>query len=311
MKSLGHAIHMRQALTANGHLIDLKLYNLYSFTAICDIFSLRSLRLCSNMFGCIFEAIYRKDSTLPRLQTIHFGAGSYQLVGTLHLPDAPNPPVVIGCHGLLANRHSQKQISLAAACNQIGIAYFRFDHRGCGDSQGDFKTVTTLSARRQDLYHAIQTMQHYSGTGPLRALFGSSFGGTVILAYAAEHPSPALITYAAPINSADIHHSNIRDNNGALPPSALLTKNLEFDVTLKLSAISNILICHSQNDETVPVNHALRIHQSADHPKKIHIFSNGDHRMSNSTHQKQFEDLFIQWLKTTKKTAVLRPSFNQ
>lgn len=233
---------------------------------------------------------------MPTEQTLYFDADGYQLAGTLHLPDAPKPPVVIGCHGLLANRHSTKQISLATACNRIGVAYFRFDHRGCGDSQGNFSEVTTLSARRQDLYHAIQTMQHQSEVGPLKALFGSSFGGTVVLAYAAKHPSPALITYAAPINSASIDHANIRDNNGQAPSKALLTDALEFDIAPDLATVGNILVAHSQNDETVPVKHAHKIYETVREPKQCIIFEGGDHRMSDTTHQQRFEKIFIDWL---------------
>ncbi len=237
---------------------------------------------------------------MPAEHTIYFDADGYRLTGTLHLPDRPNPPVIIGCHGLLANRHSPKQISLASACNQKGLAYFRFDHRGCGDSQGEFNKVTTLAARRQDLYHAVQTMQHQSQVGAITALFGSSFGGTVVLAHAAKHPSPALITYAAPINSTAIHHDNIRDNNGQSPSAALLTDALTFDITSDLKAAKNILVAHSRNDETVPVEHAYQIYETAKDPKKKLIFEGGDHRMSNPTHQKHFEKIFVEWIIQTR-----------
>ena len=237
---------------------------------------------------------------MPTEHTIYFDADGYRLSGTLHLPDRPNPPVIIGCHGLLANRHSPKQISLASACNQKGLAYFRFDHRGCGDSQGEFSKVTTLAARRQDLYHAVQTMQHQSQVGAITALFGSSFGGTVVLAHAAKHPSPALITYAAPINSTAIHHDNIRDNNGQSPSAALLTDPLTFDITSDLKASKNILVAHSRNDETVPVEHAYQIYETAKDPKKKLIFEGGDHRMSNPTHQKHFEKIFVEWIIQTR-----------
>lgn len=233
---------------------------------------------------------------MPSEHTLYFDSDSYKLAGTLHLPDMPNPSVVVGCHGLLANRHSPKQIALAQACNRIGMAYFRFDHRGCGDSEGQFAKVTSLAARVQDLYHAVATMQHHPQLGSLTALFGSSFGGTVVLEYAADHPSPALITYAAPLDSASINHTNIRDNHGQSPSSALLTNALEFDITHKLKFINNILVCHSQGDETVPVAHAREIYRLADDPKKLVIFPGGDHRMSDISHQRQFETLFLDWI---------------
>lgn len=230
--------------------------------------------------------------------TLTFHSDEFTLTGTLHLPETPDPPLIIGSHGLLANRHSLKQISLARACNAKGMAYFRFDHRGCGDSDGDFIAVTSLAARVQDLYHAIRTMQHHSGVGPLAGLFGSSFGGTVVLAYAAENASPCLITYAAPINSTNINHTNIRDDNGQEPSSALLTDALAFDLAPKLPSIRNILVAHSEADETVPMDHARAIHSAAGDPKKLLIFPGGDHRMSDPSHQQQFEDRFIDWMIT-------------
>jgi alpha-beta hydrolase superfamily lysophospholipase len=230
-------------------------------------------------------------------QTIRFEADGYLLTGTLHMPDVDSPQVVIGCHGLLADRNSPKQISLAHACNAQGIAYFRFDHRGCGESQGVFHEVTSLESRCSDLFHAIETLEHNPLVGPPAALFGSSFGGTVVLAYAARHQTPALITYAAPINSKSIHHANIRDNQGNPPDTSLLTDALVFDIAPQLHNLNNILIAHSQNDETVPVEHARQIHAIAGAPKKLIIFQGGDHRMSDPNHQHQFEHIFIKWIK--------------
>jgi pimeloyl-ACP methyl ester carboxylesterase len=234
---------------------------------------------------------------LNRQCTIQFEANGYKLTGTLHLPDKKHkPPVVIGCHGLFANRDSPKQISLAQACNNKGLAYLRFDHRGCGESQGEFYEVTSLPARCHDLHQAVAAMQDHPLVGKLAALFGSSFGGTVALAYAARHQVPAVITYAAPSNSSAIQHANIRDNRGNRPHTSLLTEALAFDIVPTLKSVSNILVAHCQNDETVPVDHALRIHAHVAWPKELQIFPGGDHRMSDPEHQQQFETLFIQWL---------------
>jgi alpha/beta superfamily hydrolase len=228
--------------------------------------------------------------------TIHFMSDEYRLTGTLHLPGANRPGVVIGCHGLLANRHSPKQISLARACNAIGLAYFRFDHRGCGDSQGDFSSVTTLAARCRDLARCIEILEDHEAIGPVTCLFGSSFGGTVVLAHAASHPAPLLITYAAPVNSADIRHGNIRDDSGRPPDATLLTDALEFDITAALPSVTNILVAHSLGDETVPPGHADTIYASAGDPKKRVLFEGGDHRMSDPAHQRQFERHFLHWI---------------
>jgi alpha-beta hydrolase superfamily lysophospholipase len=239
----------------------------------------------------------KEQFILNRQLTTHFDANGYKLTGTLHLPERRKPPVVIGCHGLFANRNSPKQISLAQACNTHGIAYLRFDHRGCGDSQGDFNEVTSLPARCHDLKQAITAMQHHLLVGDLLALFGSSFGGTVVLSYAASHQAPSIITYAAPSNSTTIRHADLKDERGNRPHPSLFSKELAFDIVPNLKFVSNVLIVHSQNDETVPVDHAHNIHANVSSPKTLKIFDDGDHRMSNPQHQQQFKTLFLGWLK--------------
>ena len=142
---------------------------------------------------------------------IRFMSDGHRLAGTLHLPDQRHPPVIIGCHGLLADRRSPKQVALAKALNRIGLAYFRFDHRGCGDSQGDIEAAGLLAARRRDLDHAIGAMQSHADTGPVAGLFGSSFGGTVAMTTGIENPVPAIITYASPVHSGTIDTNAMRN----------------------------------------------------------------------------------------------------
>jgi alpha-beta hydrolase superfamily lysophospholipase len=231
---------------------------------------------------------------MPNLIELTFISDGYRLAGTLHLPDQPHPPFIIGCHGLLADRHSPKQLSLARACNRVGIAYFRFDHRGCGDSQGDFNAVTNLSARCRDLDEAIATLRLHPDLGPLLGLFGSSFGGTVVINLAAEQTIPALVTFAAPIESTSIRRSavDIEDETNTLDDA------LRFSIVDKLGSISNILIGHGQNDEIVPLEHAHRIYDLARAPKKLIIQEGGDHRMSNPIHQHTFAEQFVAWFQS-------------
>jgi alpha-beta hydrolase superfamily lysophospholipase len=232
---------------------------------------------------------------MPDPITITFEADGLTLVGSLHLPDAENAPFIIGCHGLLANRDSPKQIDLARTCNEHGLAYFRFDHRGCGDSQGDFMQTTTLEARCKDLDSAVKAISAHSAVNLMAGLFGSSFGGTVVLAYAGNHHVPRLMTYAAPINSRDIRHDAIRDNDGRLHPVAGLPRNLAFDLEPNLQSVHDVYVVHSRNDEIVPVSHARRIYDCVNEPKSLQIFKGGDHRMSHPDHQQLFRDAFLQW----------------
>ncbi len=92
-------------------------------------------------------------------EQISFQSDKLSLSGMLHRPEVEQPPLVIGCHGLLSSSESPKQIELAKACNALGIAFFRVDHRGCGQSEGLFKDVTSFEGRCNDLKSALSQMR--------------------------------------------------------------------------------------------------------------------------------------------------------
>ncbi len=224
-------------------------------------------------------------------KTVHFTADRLTLTGTLHLPDAPDPPLVVGCHGLMADRSSPKQIALATACAQQGLAYLRFDHRGCGESQGDRQARVSLTERCEDLRHAIDAMRLRPDVGPLLGLFGSSFGGTVVLSLAARQPVSTLVTYAAPI-SISFAAGAVAHNPALL---SLKDKTPLFDISADLSAQHSILVVHGDCDPIVPLDHARQIYKLARDPKQLVIQPGGDHPMSDPAHQRRFVDQAVAW----------------
>jgi uncharacterized protein len=235
---------------------------------------------------------------MSNVETIHFMSDGDRLTGTLHLPDTHRPPLVIGCHGLLADRHSPKQIALAEALGRIQIAYFRFDHRGCGDSQGRMEATDLLPSRCRELYHAMRTMQTFSTLGDIIGLFGSSFGGTVVMATAAEHPVARMVTYAAPINSRTIERAAARKVHHQQPTSLAPLEQLSFDIGDRLGHLHDILIVHGQADEIVPPSHARHIFACAADPKQLVIQPGGDHRMSAPHHQHDFLRASVAWFRS-------------
>lgn len=227
-----------------------------------------------------------------REQPISFTAGKVRLAGVLHHPAGSPSAVVIGCHGLMADKGSPKQVALAHRCVAEGIAYFRFDHRGCGESSGDFETDTSLENRRSDLIAAVDTIQSLMLKPTPIGLFGSSFGGTVCLTSAGSVAPFAMVTLAAPVQSRAL-----RLPEGS-PPSLsaeMVEHRLSFDIRHHLTAIDHILIVHGEKDETVPVSNAYMIHRLARHPKKLLILDSGDHRISDPIHQDLTMEQALQW----------------
>jgi alpha-beta hydrolase superfamily lysophospholipase len=233
-----------------------------------------------------------------QLKKIIFFSDGLALTGTLHLPRSEKPPVVIGLHGLYSSQESPKQIALAGACNKLGLAYLRFDHRGCGRSQGEFEKVTSLAARCRDLKSAIETVKGWPDTSGQIGLFGSSMGGTVSLSVAADLNLDTIVTFAAPLRTRIPY---MRDQSQAEPKAAAIyldPDKSEFDICACIPRIANILVIHGDGDQTVPVSHAKEIYSLAAEPKKLIIQHQGDHRMSNEQHQNDFIRAASSWLKS-------------
>jgi len=226
---------------------------------------------------------------------IQFTADGFQLKGTLHLPAADNPPVVIGCHGLLSDRSSPKQIALAEACNALGLAFFRFDHRGCGESAGRLEAVTSLEGRASDLLHAIRMLESRPGLGKQIGLFGSSMGGAVCLRVASEREIAAVVTFAAPVRSLPLKRPNRPDASPERSRMASVLRDA-FELGGTLGRVRNILVVHGEADDVVPLTHAHEIVDQAGEPKRLLVLEGGDHIMSAATHQTEFIREASLWL---------------
>ena len=227
----------------------------------------------------------------PIVEEIEFPSDNFLLNGHLHLPPVEQSAVVIGSHGLYSDQNSPKQIELARQCNRKKMAYFRFDHRGCGQSKAPLDEITSLKARCTDLKAAAKMLRDRNDIGVQVGLFGSSFGGVVCLATARYIKADAIVTWAAPIRSADLVQkktgSDPVSREEAVSPNQPFKKN-PFDISDHLSGIQNIVIFHGDADETVPLSHAKEIYERVSQPKKMVVFSQSDHRMSNRAHQKDF-----------------------
>lgn len=236
-------------------------------------------------------------------ENITFLSDGFQLSGTLHLPDVPPSLLVIGSHGLLSNGDSPKQIRLGHECSLKGMAYLRFDHRGCGQSAGNFVNVTSLESRHNDILNAITWIQKRFDTNRI-GLFGSSLGGAATLSVAGTHHVDAVVTLAAPVTGASILESASADGDLTTAdlkglPISFYQKCLDFDITEKLPFISNALIFHGDSDTVVPVSNSHEINKQIKDPKRLIIQKQGDHRMSDPVHQTGFYKTAVEWYSDT------------
>lgn len=228
---------------------------------------------------------------------ITFESNGFLLKGMLHLPETNLPPVVIGSHGLLSNSYSPKQIALARECNTHGIAYFRFDHRGCGQSDGVFNEITSLNGRRNDLVSAVKIIQMRKDIGKKIGLFGSSMGGAVCISVADVLEIDAWVTYASPVRSSSITTALKKSDDADKIKPLLDQKYLKWDISDQLKHLHHIFILHGDSDKIVPPTNAHEIFTKSSNPKKLILQKGGNHLMSNKKHQKDFLREAVNWFK--------------
>jgi len=78
------------------------------------------------------------------------------LCGILAKPTAPTTKCVLLCHGLTGNGKGGEIFDeLAWRLIEVGIASFRFDFRGQGESEGSYNDIT-LSGEQKDIEAAVR-----------------------------------------------------------------------------------------------------------------------------------------------------------
>lgn len=223
---------------------------------------------------------------------ITFNSDGFNLRGVLHAPGGTNSPLIIGSHGLYATSQSPKQLSLARGCNARGMAFFRFDHRGCGDSDGDFYKVTSLENRCSDLLNAVDFMRQQGYANHGLGLFGSSLGGATCLSVSETVAPQAMVINAAPVQSGpSIESLELQASEHPSTPK----KSLRFDITPVLTKQHHILVFHGDRDELVPVSNGKLVYEHAKEPKRLILLKDGDHGMSSPEHQQTFAKESTSW----------------
>jgi predicted alpha/beta-fold hydrolase len=233
-----------------------------------------------------------------------FTIDGFTLKGTLHLPSCPMPPLVVGSHGLEGSRNSAKQTLLSKVLPENNIAFFRFDHRGCGDSQGSFVEDTSIEKRGKDFCAAVSHVIDMKVTSSRLALFGSSMGGATCIKAWQDLERAGLkiqgaVLCAAPVNTRTIKRIPLagNDNRPALSLD-FFKENLLYDLSDQAKALHHVMIFHGCADEVVPVENAEILYAAMQPPKEMILHDGGDHQMKDPVHQQDFEQKMTGWYRS-------------
>lgn len=150
-------------------------------------------------------------------ELVQFKSGNFHLTGQWDGPQDCSAPrgAVIFCHGFTGNRYESRRmfVRLSAKLARAGLRTFRFDHRGCGDSEGDFADFTA-DGLLEDLDAALTHFLSDSRIDLARtAVVGFSLGGLSASYLLAKHPAFRTACLLAPVARPDI----IRDRLATYP----------------------------------------------------------------------------------------------
>lgn len=120
----------------------------------------------------------------PREETVFFHDRlGHRIAAVLARPEQTTDQVAVLCHGFLSHKNSSSNQALTELLIGRGIATFRFDCFGHGDSDGPFAKLTTTIGVGQ----ALAALHYLLTRGYHRlGLVGSSFGGLLSILAAAD-----------------------------------------------------------------------------------------------------------------------------
>jgi uncharacterized protein len=230
-------------------------------------------------------------------------------------------PVVFFCHGLAGHKTGRYRIyvELATQLLKLGIASFRLDFRGSGDSEGEFSDMT-IAGEVSDALVGLNFLKEHPNVDPARiGIFGRSMGGAIAMMAASRFNDIRSICLWSPVYHAKAWESkwNFSTNSPAdhTHPQDLLIEgqipglefmkefvnmNLEKDI-LNLQNVPLLLI-HGNQDKLVPADNSdlyLKARMEAEAETKFIQLPKSDHHFSPLDERKIALDETTQWFKTT------------
>ncbi len=246
-----------------------------------------------------------------RDQAITFqGAHGDALSARLSIPaDGDVRACVLFAHCFTCSKDLKPVRHITRALTQAGLAVFRFDFTGLGESEGDFSD-TTFASNIDDLLAAAAHMEREL-EGP-SILLGHSLGGAAVLAAAGRIDScRAVATVGAPFDPAHVTHlfgdslgvieaegsAEVQIAGRAFTVSRAFLRDIEgrrMEETLR-TLKRPLLVLHSPVDQVVGIENAALIYEAARHPKSFVSLDAADHLLLAEDDARYVGDVLAAW----------------
>ena len=241
-------------------------------------------------------------------------SAGHRISGILAEPDTPTDRLVVLCHGFLSNKNSTTNKTRTCLLLEQGIATFRFDFFGQGDSEGPFEQITLTTAIDQ-ARSALELVakKAYRRLG----LMGSSFGGLVAVLVAARHPDLKALALKCPVadfpetlrlefgddRMAHWKQCNEIPNVAGGPQRVPLRYHLyedclTYDAYKEAESIrAPTLIVQGGCDELVPLHQSRRLIDAIQSDKQLEVLTGADHGFTKGDDFRRMTTLIADWMK--------------
>lgn len=237
------------------------------------------------------------------------GAMGESLAAKIDYPEGDHTACALFAHCFTCSKNLRAVGNIAKALNKKGVAVFRFDFTGLGDSEGSFED-TNFSSNVEDLVAASEYMGKEMSLPTV--LIGHSLGGAAVLQAAHKIDSvKAVATIGAPSEPKHVekHFESKRDeieekgsavvNLGGRPFRIKKQFIDDLEKTRMDKYIENLdralLVMHSPLDDTVGIDNAAHIYKMAKHPKSFLSLHEGDHLLLDENYSRYAGSIIAEW----------------
>jgi dipeptidyl aminopeptidase/acylaminoacyl peptidase len=246
------------------------------------------------------------------LHSFHDSHG-HRVSSILTTPDSGTERIAVLCHGFLSSKTSSTNNTLTRMLIERGIATFRFDFFGQGDSSGPFEEITTTLAVGQTLAALdLVKQQGYRRIG----LMGSSFGGLVSILTAAQRADLACLALKCPVvdfaeelrlafGQEELARWKATDTipniMGGSERIALryafyedCLRRIAYDPARSITAPT--VIVQGDQDEHVPLHQSRRLYDALQVEKHLELLPGADHQFTKREDFTQMTAVIADWL---------------
>lgn len=210
-------------------------------------------------------------------------------IAAWHVPGSVGGPLngrtLLFCHGNAGNIGDR--LDSINTFHKMGLDVLLFDYRGYGDSTGfPSEWGTYLDAKAAWLYLAGKLAIPPNNI----IVFGRSLGGSVALWMAKEFAPGAVICESTFTSAPDMAAAMFP----FLPVRYLC--RYKYDSLSYIRALScPVLVAHSVDDETVPIEHGRRLFNAAREPK-LFVEMRGGHNSGGLDGDQEYQRKFVEFV---------------